>query len=440
MKLSIILVFLLSLYSCSFDNKTGIWENENIIKDENKKIFKDFKKIFISESSFNETIPPDTSKVFKISDPIINTNWNDIFYSYNNNTRNFKYNEIHEVIFKSKKLSKYSLNNFKLFNEGNLIISDVKGNLIIFSIYENKIISKYNFYKNRFKKIEKNLNYIVENDLIFVADNLGYFYAYNYKINKIIWAKNYKVPFSSNIKIYKNNIIVSNQNNNLFFISKKNGELIKLIPTEEIFLKNDFFNNLSVDNDNLFFLNTFGSLYSVNLKTLSINWFNNFNKSIDLLPSNLFIGNKIVTTDKEIIISSNTNTFIINKNSGSIIKKYNFSTKIKPIVVNNLIIFLTKNNFLLTLDSNTKKIIYSFNLNEYDKSISNVSQNNIYKEIMILNDEIYIFLNNSKILNFYINGKFKQKIKINSKIGSNPISIESSIYFLDKTNKLVIFN
>ena len=37
----------------------------------------------------------------------------------------------------------------------NLIIRDEKGNLIVFSINANKIISKYNFYKKKFKKIKK---------------------------------------------------------------------------------------------------------------------------------------------------------------------------------------------------------------------------------------------------------------------------------------------
>ena len=34
---------------------------------------------------------------------------------------------------------------------------------------------------------------------------------------KLLWAKNYKIPFRSNLKIYKNKLIAANQNNNLFF-------------------------------------------------------------------------------------------------------------------------------------------------------------------------------------------------------------------------------
>ena len=44
---------------------------------------------------------------------------------------------------------------------------------------------------------------VTEKDIIYIADNIGYAYSYNYKANNIIWAKNYKIPFSSNLKILK---------------------------------------------------------------------------------------------------------------------------------------------------------------------------------------------------------------------------------------------
>ena len=40
--------------SCSFDNKTGIWKNENTIKKE-KDIFKDFKKLSSKKFLMNNT-------------------------------------------------------------------------------------------------------------------------------------------------------------------------------------------------------------------------------------------------------------------------------------------------------------------------------------------------------------------------------------------------
>ena len=94
---------------------------------------------------------------------------------------------------------------------------------------------------------------IVENDTIYISDNLGYLYAYNYIKNKYSWAKNYKIPFRSNLKIHENKLIAVNQNNNLFYVEKKNGEILKSIPTEETILKNNFINNLSITKKILIF-------------------------------------------------------------------------------------------------------------------------------------------------------------------------------------------
>ena len=78
---------------------------------------------------------------------------------------------------------------------------------------------------------------IVEKEIIYISDNIGYVYAYNYLENKILWAKNYKIPFKSNLKIYENKLIASNQNNDLYIFDKISGEIIKLIPTEETKIK-----------------------------------------------------------------------------------------------------------------------------------------------------------------------------------------------------------
>ena len=441
MNFFLVLIFLLFLNSCSFDNKTGIWENEGISNTKDKEIFKDFKKISISEEVLNKEVLLKKDFDLKISEPINNLSWNDIFFSLNNNLKNFRYSDSNKLLFKSKKLSKNSISNYKLFSDGNLIINDDKGNIIVFSTINNKIIAKFNFYKKKFKRIKKKLNFIVENDLIFVADNLGYSYAYNYKINKIIWAKNHKIPFNSNLKLIKNKIAVSNINNSLLLLNKDNGDLLKLIPTEETFIKNQFKNNLSADNENrLFFLNSFGSLYSVNTKNMTLNWFNNFNQSLDLTSPNIFDGSKIINTDKVIIISSGKKTFFIDIKTGSLIKSFNFSSQKKPIVSNNYVFLISKNNFLICLDLNLKNIIYSYDLSKIKDFKNKKAKKNIYKDFVLLNNHIYIFLNNLNVLKFDTNGKLKTTFKLPKKMNTSPIIIENSIMYLSQNNKLIVLN
>ena len=155
MRLFNIFVLLFLLNNCSFDDKTGIWKNENtsIEKSSDKDIFKEFKKISIRQNSFDKIIPIKKNFTFKTLVPTKNLKWNDIFYGQNNNLKNFKYNNNNQLIFKSRKLSKPSVNNFLLFEDNNLILSNNKGDLITFSVNENKIISKFNFYKKNYKKI-----------------------------------------------------------------------------------------------------------------------------------------------------------------------------------------------------------------------------------------------------------------------------------------------
>ena len=81
------------------------------------------------------------------------------------------------VIQRAKKLSVKCYNNIKskrtfLLENNNIITSDKKGNIIVFSIEKKNIISKFNFYKKQFKKKNKKLNLIVENNIIYTSKTL----------------------------------------------------------------------------------------------------------------------------------------------------------------------------------------------------------------------------------------------------------------------------
>ena len=442
MKLFCSLIILFLLNNCSFDNKTGIWDNEKEDYKKNSSLFKDFKTISISKNNFNKIIILDKKTKIKISTPINNLEWEDIFYNFNNNSKNFKYDNKNQINTRSKRLSKSAVNENILFSNNCLIIHDEKGNIIIFSVLENKIIKKFNFYKNKFKNIDIKINLIIEKNIIYASDNIGYLYALNLKTGQLIWAKNYKVPFRSNLKIIDNKLIASNQNNDLYFSDKKNGDLIKFIPTEETVIKNRFINNISItEENNLLFLNTYGSLYSIDVKTMKINWFINLNQSIDINPSNLFMSNEVVSSSNKILVTSNNNFFIIDENTGSILSKFSFSSLVKPIINENYVFLITKNNFLILLDLNTNKILYS---SDIDDQISNFldikKEKSIIKSFMLVNNEIFVFLKNSYVLSFQSSGTIKSVKKLPARLNSIPIIIDKLIYFLNNKNKLVVLS
>ena len=113
----------------------------------------------------------------------------DVFFLKSNNSLNFNYNNLNKLIFKSRKLTKSKINDHIFFAENRLITSDEKGNLIFFTIQINKIIINLIFTKKDLRKIKKYLNLHLENNIVYVSDNIGYLYAYDIKRDQIILGK-----------------------------------------------------------------------------------------------------------------------------------------------------------------------------------------------------------------------------------------------------------
>ena len=103
MKFLFSIIILIFLNNCSFDNKSGIWKNEqNIYSNKKKDIFSDFKNISDTKKIFNKTIILDNKFKFKISSPVDNYQWQDTFYKKDNNLDNFIFSEKNELVFKEK--------------------------------------------------------------------------------------------------------------------------------------------------------------------------------------------------------------------------------------------------------------------------------------------------------------------------------------------------
>ncbi|MDC1130305.1 PQQ-binding-like beta-propeller repeat protein [Pelagibacteraceae bacterium] len=441
MKLLIFFIILILLQNCSFDNKTGIWKNEKSFSKKENDIFKDLKVLNTKNQNYNKITLIDNNFKFIIPKAKNNFEWKDIYYNKKNNFENLIYNGLNQLAFKSKKITNKTVNNHILSEKNNIIATDNNGNIIVYSSNSKKIVAKYNFYKKKYKKKNKSLNILVENNIIFVADNIGYLYSYDYVKNKILWAKKYQVGFRSNVKILNDKLITSDTNNNLFFFNKKNGEVLKLIPTEETIVKNKFVNNISINNDITLFLNTYGSLYAINSDTMQILWFLNLNQSLDLNPSNLFYSNQIVADKEKIFVSSNKYTYIINLQSGGVIYKKNFSSKFKPIIINNYLFSITKNNLLIAMNIDNGKIIYSLNINQEIANFTGTKKKEVqFKNFFFSNNKLMIFLKNSYVIYFKTDGTVVDIFKLPSKLNTNPIIINKSLFYLDSKNKLSIVN
>ncbi len=437
-KLLIISIF---VSHCSFDTKSGIWKNENVISDKEQDIFRDFKTLSSENEAYNQVKILKPNYKFKLTKLITNNSWHDIFYDQTNNFENLNLKDINNLSSKSKQISKYSVDNFILYEDENVIINNDKGSLIVYSVKNQSVIADFNFYKKKYKRVKIKINYVIEKNIIYVSDNLGYLYSYNYINQKLLWAKNYKIPFRSNLKISGQSLVASNQNNNLYFFDKKNGDILRSIPTEDTFVKNQFINNLSANNENIFFLNTYGSLYAIDSNNGRVIWFINLNQSLDINPSNLFVGSQIINNKDIIVTASNQFTYAIDAKDGSIIFKKNLVPIIKPLINNDHLFLLTKNNLLVCINLNDGKIIYSYDINQKIADFLKIKKKKAeFKSMMFADNKILIFLNNAYLLKFKADGELKEVTKLPSKLNTHPIIANSSLLYLDKKNKLVKIN
>ena len=257
-KLISLTIIIFFLNHCSFNQNSKIWTGDGQIK---KKETKDnLELIFKKENDVSKDINLLSSKRLIFEKSQVKSQWNQRFQNRFNDTNNFTFLNQGEIK-KFSKISRHKINKNILFYKNNLFFSDIKGNIGVLSLNKNKVIYKFNFYKKKLKKQNKNIKLIIKDDIIVAADNFGYIYSLDYKKNKIKWAKNYLLPFRSNLKILDNRLFLSDEKNKIIIINLATGDKIDEFYTQPSKTVSKFENNLSFDNLNrLIFLSTNGTL------------------------------------------------------------------------------------------------------------------------------------------------------------------------------------
>ena len=454
----LLLVFVaVGFISCSFDNKTGIWKDASNTPVDNQtsksitdnKLSTRYEDIFTKNKTFSEEKDIANLSNIEISNPVKISNWSEQYAISSNNISNFSYSNNKILLSKSRKLSKHassinSLNRKIVFYKNNLISYDHKGTIFIYSLNLNKKIFEYNFYKKNFKNFNKVINLIINENVLYAADNLGYIYALNLDDNSIIWAKNYGIPFRSNLKFVNNQIFLANQDNVIYSVNSNTGEKNWQFATSLTFLKSNFENNFALDviNNNLFFLNTSGELYSVNYLTQNINWVINFKNSSLTGDSNIFFSQPIVVKDNNLIVITERAVLSYDTLTGK--RNWSFSSKpiFKPIITLNYTYIVLKNNLLICLNNTDGTVIWSKNIY---KNIVNKKILSNFKSIIdfkIVNSEINVYYKSGFFLSFNPrSGNLNSENRISKNgINSEIFFLNNNMLFVDNDNKLLKFN
>ncbi len=425
-KISYLIIFFFLINNCSFDNKSGIWTGSNQVKKNNKNTSQNTEFVFKKQNKLIEEVELVPGQSIKIDNLKTYTEWSQRYQN--------KFNNINNVSFlnngnyqKLSKISKSEVNKNILVYKNNLFFSDYKGNIGVYSLDKNQIIFKYNFYKKKFKKFKKELKLLVKKDIIIAVDNFGYAYSINYKKNKIVWAKNFLVPFRSNLKIINETLFLSDEKNKIILININNGEKIDEFYTEPSKTVSKFESNLAIDNkNNLLYMSTSGVLYSLNLiNNKRINWIKNFKQESEII----YEGNPITIQNDNIIISNKNSISLFNVN-GNKIWDLNIKSTLPPVISGNTIFVVNKDNFLLLINKNDGLIKYAKNINSL---ITKEFKKNLKRKIKKIE---YIYLIDGKLLlisknSYFIEINIQNNININS-IKKNPFEIFSDIIFLNK--------
>ena len=235
------------------------------------------------------------------------------------------------------------------------------------------------------------------------------------------------MPFRSNLKIINNVLFLSDEQNKIILIDVESGKKIDELYTSPSKTVSKFESNLAVDkNNNLIFLSTNGSLYSLNLiNQKTINWIQNFKSENEII----FYGNPVTVSNDHIILSTKKNISLININ-GTRLWDLNIKSSLVPIISGNTIFTINEDNYLVLISKKTGKIIYSKNLNlmlrkDFKKSFQRKIKriNHIY----LTNKKLLLISNNSYFIEIGI-----ENLNEISSIKKNPFDIKSDIIFFEK--------
>ncbi len=432
-KIIFISLIFITISNCSFDTRSGIWTNneeiKKIVSNENKiKIL--FEEKTVNNKEFNNN--------YLLKTPLnLNKNYNS--FSSNNAGPQF-------IVDTLKKKSKYKFSKIRyfdffdpelIFENSNLIFFDKKGTIIKFND-TSKIIWTKNHYSKEEKKLLPILNFSSKNNLLVVTDNLANYYILNLKSGELIWKKNHKAIFVSEIKIDKDRFYVIDSNNKLNCFSLSNGSKIWEFDTDYDLIRSQKKVSIIYDNTSVYFNNTRGDIYSLNKENGNLIWVTSSIQGSDNFQSFLLKNSNLVLDENNLYFSNNKNTFFsLDKNTGIIEWTQNINSDLTPVISQDIIFSISSDGYLFIIEKNTGNII---RITDIFKGTKFRKKNITMSGFTVGTNKIYLSLNTGKILQIDISsGKMSSIMKISNGKISKPFINEGKM-FIVKENSIIKLN
>ena len=349
-RLIIIVISIVFLGQCSFNENSRIWNNEKKeieAKSKVKKVFSKEKKI---TTEFNQDLKLDLSK--------IRTN-NEI----DNNKNNYgaqDYDGIFKKIgsYKFSKLKDINKLDFKpiFLNEG-LIFFNKKGTIIRYND-KQKILWEKNYYSKVEKKLKPKLDFVVDDENLLVTDNISKYYSININSGELNWSKNNTYPFNSEIKKIKNKFFAIDYKNTLRCYNINDGSECWNLQTEDSFTISSSKFSLIIINNDLIFSNSIGDITAVDIETGLIVWQLPTQSSSITNETYNFKISKLVSDGNSIFFSNNKNEFYsVDVKTGVTNWISEINSNLTPIISGNLVFTVSNNGYLYVIEKNKGNII-----------------------------------------------------------------------------------
>tara|TARA_Y100000590_G_scaffold412420_1_gene507379 strand:- start:1484 stop:2209 length:726 start_codon:yes stop_codon:yes gene_type:complete len=241
------------------------------------------------------------------------------------------------------------------------------------------------------------------------------------------------------MKIYKNKIILINQDNRIFCLNTENGSKIWDIRSPSSFIKLQNFLSTAISKDgDIVTINSSGDLIKVKASDGRVTWALSTLESTLAHATDFFKSSEIVIDDDSILFSSQLSFFSYNLNTGQINWKQEVSSVGAPIVDGKNIFILTKNGYFVIIDKESGKIISSTNIL---KILKKKKQSTRITGFVMGSGKIYaVTANGYLIVSSPVLGKVEYFKEIGDPVISSPIINNGKLYILTKNSRILGFN
>jgi len=424
-RLSLLLLILLFVSSCSLDKKSGIWTNEKKLNEDNKNQ-KLFKKEAANTNEFNANLNVEFPLNIKINE----------FNTIDNNNGLVGYKG------KLKSISKYKFSKISRFNEfdpefifknDDIIFFDNRGSIIKFDNNSKLIWSKNNYNKSE-KKLMPILFMASQGNNLFIADSLSNYYVINVNNGETVWSKKHTSPFNSQVKIYQGKVLVVDSENTLNCYSIKDGSKLWHLKTENSFINSPKKLSIVLKNKTVFFNNSLGDITAIDIDNGSLKWQISTQNSEIYEEIFNFKTSEIIAGNNSILFSNNKNQFYsVDQISGTINWKQKINSDLRPVLIGSLVITISKEGYLYIIDNETGNIIRITNVFNKLKNKKNTEPVGF---LVGVND---IFLTTSKgslVVIDKLTGKTKSTFKLTNGKLSRPLSLNQNMFII-KDNSII---